>query len=77
MKTLIPVLLFMLLVGSCKKEDCYYCETTTYSKYDDRVIKSESEIVCFETDIERLKYMTDRYDFSQPDSYTGCECSAR
>jgi len=77
MKKLIPILFFIFLITSCEKEDCYLCETTTYSSYNDMVLKYESEIACFKTELERLHYMTSRYNFDNPGTYTACECTKR
>ena len=76
MKTLIPILLVLFLLVSCeKKKPCYYCETITYSKYDDRELKYSSEIVCDKSELEIIDYQLARFDFSDPASYTSCKCT--
>lgn len=73
MKTLLPILLFVILIGSCKKEPCYICRTETFSKYDDHRISIDSEVICG-SELEMLSYQTDHFNFDDPATYTTCEC---
>jgi hypothetical protein len=74
MKTLIPIFVIFLFVGSCKKEVCYTCTTSTFSKYDDHLINSSDETLCDKSEMEILNYETDHFNFDDPASYTTCEC---
>jgi hypothetical protein len=75
MKTLVPILFMIILINSCKKDPCYTCETIKYSSYDDSQLSFKSEIVCTKSETEILNYQIDRYDFSDPASYTTCKCT--
>jgi hypothetical protein len=74
MRTLIPILFTILLITSCKKEVCYYCETSTFSKYDGRLVKYDSEMICDKSESEITQYELSQYDFKDPITYTSCEC---
>ena len=74
MKKLIPVLFVLMLIGSCKKEVCYTCITSTYQKGTDILLNTDTEILCNKTNTEILDYEISHFNFDDPQSYTSCEC---